>query len=272
MIIFGHFPSFSQTILPRVKRIGHLSGLSFHLINAFLLALGFGMMAMEYDGHRTLWQDFKIRNQYKVIEDAEVSRENYCFNTRGMVTTCRIAFRYQGIIYQQTLQFFASRADSLPPLKIIQGIDKPEIFSTDFALKKLMSRSLNAMFFMGVGLFLIGLCVWIFLVLSPFYRRVLRGLNSWSMQPWQIVGLSDWQFVNDQYVLHLEENGKIRRIIFQNNHLTPWVVGEYMLAVVPKHGGLPAPLDTQLKVIGGLTRAQKERCKRHIQQIVHQKQ
>lgn len=275
MIILGNFLSFPQSTQPRIARLGHLSPLSFAAIALFLILLGGGILYMEYQDHRTLWQDFKMRQRHQILPDAEISSKNYCFNSRGTITGCKIAFRYQGQIYLQEIKFFATSAKELPPLNIVQSLDNPLHLSSDFALQKLGGRFLQAAVFMGLGALLIIMCLLMFFFALPLYRRILSELNQWHAQPWQIVGLSNWKQIRGQYVLTFQVNGKNKHININSKHMSPWLVSigieRYMLAVMPKHGGLPAPLDDKLKVISGLSKKQKQAVKHHIEQLIAQR-
>lgn len=274
MLILGSFLAFPQTTQPRIRRLGHLSMPMMWLMSVFLISLASWMFYMESDHLRGVWQDFRLQKRFIVVEEAEISRKNYCINSRGSITSCFIAFRYQGKIHQQNLSFFATQAKPLPPLKILQSIDNPSYFSSDFALNKLEERSLLALAFSGLALTLVWLVWMLWFKVLPFHRQLLHALNNHIAQPWQIVGLSDWEYTNGQYVLHIELDGQTKRLVINAKDMQPWLITvngeEYLLAVTPKQEILPAPLDTELKVIDGLNSSQKQAAQRHIQQLIAQ--
>lgn len=274
MFILGSFLGFPQSTRPYIKRMGHLSTFFTYLICAMLFALGSAIVYMERDNTRTLWQDWRLRHHYQPVPEAEVHPESYCWQSRS-ISTCRIFIYHQDRFIKQKTVFFGSRPKALPPLQLLSDGGNPPRFSNSFAMEKLGSRSLAWLFFHATGFVLIGITLFTLFLWLPWKRRRLAALYAWQGQPWLLVGLEDFHHTKKRYIVNIPRKNpkkKPYRLLIEGKYFSPYLFehqgNAYLLAVMPKNGGMPVPLDLNLEIVGGLTESQRRQCRRHIEALI----
>ena len=103
-------------------------------------------------------------------------------------------------------------------------------------------------------------------------RDILHALNQPQAQPWQLVAIPFYvsRYTRGQtfYAYTAEIGGQTQEIEFSDNSFEPVRYHGRCLAIAPRHGGTPVPIDTTLRTIRGLTRAEWRELIRQIEALV----
>ena len=104
-------------------------------------------------------------------------------------------------------------------------------------------------------------------------RDILHTLNQPEAQPWQLVAIPFYFSHHTRggqtfYAYTAEIGGQTQEIEFSDNSFEPVRYHGRCLAIAPRHGGTPVPIDTTLRTIRGLTRAERRELIRQIEALV----
>lgn len=103
-------------------------------------------------------------------------------------------------------------------------------------------------------------------------RSILQALNRPEAQPWKLVAIPFYvaRHTRSQtfYAYNAEIGGQTQEIEFSGNSFEPVRYHGNCLAFAPRHGGAAVPIDTALRTIRGLTRAERCEMIRQIEEIV----
>lgn len=103
-------------------------------------------------------------------------------------------------------------------------------------------------------------------------RAILHALNQPQAQPWQLVTIPFYVSRHPRgqtfYAYTADIGGQTQEIEFSDNSFEPVRYYGRCLALAPRHGGMPVPIDTTLRTIRGLTRAERRELIRQIEALV----
>ncbi|WP_315286075.1 hypothetical protein [Neisseria bacilliformis] len=108
--------------------------------------------------------------------------------------------------------------------------------------------------------------------LSRNVRAILQALNRPEAQPWKLVAIPFYvsRHTRSQtfYAYNAEIGGQTQEIEFSGDSFEPVRYHGNCLAFAPRHGGAAVPIDTALRTIRGLTRAERREMIRQIEELV----
>ena len=103
-------------------------------------------------------------------------------------------------------------------------------------------------------------------------RDILHTLNQPEAQPWQLVAIPFYVSRHPRgqtfYAYTVDIGGQTQEIEFSDNSFEPVRYHGNCLAITPRHGGTPVPIDTTLRTIRGLTRTERRELIRQIEALV----
>lgn len=220
------------------------------------------------------WQSIAIKDilqdknmQASAVEvDASFDSKSKCESQYGVLTSCTVYMNWQGTEHKKSFYFFDFHSGDYSATPLASP-EFPGQLTLDLAIDKIPSRFAVSGLICLFGVLFLGMaCYGIFRRL-PLVGKTLSALNQADNQPWQLVALP----VNDKGNAFQWQGKKITFAFGKKK--TPWFVQgadnrPYVLAIAPKNGGMPAPLDSELSVIGGIDKNERSQLRQNVQMQV----
>ena len=253
------------------KKIGDHSPATLLLIGIGSLLLALGMFWVVNNMARSIYADHRLGSQpHHILENAHVEGE--CRTRLLILSSCEGTIRDGGKTWKKEFMFFDFSFSDLTVEAIASDAD-PDLVTLDIAAEKTLNRSLFAALIAAVAAFacFAGLSG---LRLAARHHALLAAINRSDAQPWRLVETEVEMPDANSMKIPASADSNPGKVHVTFNKTDAWVSRltdktARILAVAPRTGGIPIPIDMAFECFKDLTDDEKNKLRQIVNQHVN---